>query len=52
MPEQQIDVHSVRNQVLAKKISVGYIPSFEQVVDCLTKPLTHTRFWNLQDKLG
>lgn len=39
----QIDVHYVRDQILSKQLRVGHVPSSEQITDCLTKPLTHTR---------
>lgn len=48
----EIDVHYVRDQVLSKQLRVGYVPSSEQVADCLSKPLTYSCFWFLRDKLG
>ncbi|KAL2333662.1 hypothetical protein Fmac_014875 [Flemingia macrophylla] len=48
----EIDVHYIRDQVLQNKIVIAYVPSTDQVADCLTKALTHTRFNQLRDKLG
>ena len=48
----ELDVHYVRDKVLEQKLMVLYIPSGDQVVDCLTKSLGHTRFQILRDKLG
>ncbi|KAK4264188.1 hypothetical protein QN277_025397 [Acacia crassicarpa] len=48
----EIDVHFVRDQVLSKLLKVQYVPTEFQLVDCLTKPLHHSRFWFLRDKLG
>ncbi|KAI5384774.1 hypothetical protein KIW84_071679 [Lathyrus oleraceus] len=48
----EIDVHYIRDQVLQNEIVVAYVPSAVQIVDCLTKALTHTRFNQLKDKLG
>ena len=48
----EIDVHYIRDKVLNKEIEVRYIPSEEQVVDILTKPLTISQYVKLKDKLG
>lgn len=40
----KIDVHFVRDHVLRVSLEVRYVPSSDQLVDCLTKPLTHTQF--------
>jgi len=48
----EIDVHYIRDQVLQNEIVVAYVPSANQIADCLTKALTHTRFSQLRDKLG
>ncbi|WVZ17888.1 hypothetical protein V8G54_010870 [Vigna mungo] len=47
-----IDVHCIRDQLLQNEIFVAYVPSADQIADCLTKALTHTRFNQLKDKLG
>ena len=48
----EVDVHFVRDKVFGKKLEVRYVPSHYQIADCLTKPLSHTRFQFLRDKLG
>ncbi|WVZ16857.1 hypothetical protein V8G54_009839 [Vigna mungo] len=48
----EIDVHYIRDQVLQNEIIVAYVPSADQIANCLTKALTHTRFNQLKDKLG
>lgn len=48
----EIDVHYIRDQVLQNKVIVARVPSIDQIVDCLTKALSHTRFNMLRDKLG
>jgi histone deacetylase 1/2 len=48
----EIDVHYIRDQVLQNKITISYVPTADQIADCLTKPLTHTRFNIFRDKLG
>ncbi|WVY95774.1 hypothetical protein V8G54_027925 [Vigna mungo] len=48
----EIDMHYIRDQVLQNEIVVTYVPSADQIADCLTKALTHTRFNQLKDKLG
>lgn len=47
----EIDTHFVRDQVLNKQLRVQYVPSSDQLVDCLTKPLVTSRFCYLRDKL-
>lgn len=48
----EIDVHYIRDQVLQNQVTIAYVPTTDQIADCLTKPLTHTRFNILRDKLG
>uniref|UniRef100_A0A803QCY3 Integrase catalytic domain-containing protein n=1 Tax=Cannabis sativa TaxID=3483 RepID=A0A803QCY3_CANSA len=48
----EIDIHFVRDKVLRKELEVRYIPSSDQVADCLTKGLTSSRFHFLIDKVG
>jgi len=48
----EIDVFFVREQVLAKQLSVVHLPALDQWVDVLTKPLSSTRSEVLRDKLN
>lgn len=48
----EIDVDYIRDQVLQNKITISYVPTTDQIVDSLTKPLTHTRFNIFSHKLG
>lgn len=48
----ELDMHFVRDTVLAKELDVRFIPSFDQVADCLTKSLSNSRFHFLINKLG
>lgn len=48
----EIDIHFIRDKVVAKEITVGYVPSYEQTADYLTKALTIGRFVFLINKLG
>lgn len=48
----ELDVHFVRDKVLDKKLEIRYIPSVEQIADCLTKSLPIPRFRYLVDKLN
>ena len=47
----EIDVHFVREKVLAKEVEVRFVPSEEQVVDVFTKALSIPRFEYFRDKL-
>lgn len=47
----EVDCHYVRQQVLAKKLVLQYIPTIDQVADIFTKPLSVSRFLYLKDKL-
>lgn len=40
----EIDFHFVHNQVAAKTLQILFIPSKEQIVDVLTKPIVSNRF--------
>ena len=46
----EIDVHYIHYQVLQNQVIIAYMPTTDQIADCLTKPLTHTRFNILRDK--
>lgn len=48
----EVDIHFIRDQVLNNQITVAYVPSTDQIADCLTKALSHSRFSQLRDKLG
>jgi hypothetical protein len=41
-----------RDMVQRKEVLVQYLPTDEQVVDVLTKPLTRTKFEYFRDRLG
>ena len=48
----EIDIHFVRDKVIKKELEIRYIPTADQIADCLTKSLTQPRFQILVDKLG
>eukprot|EP00253_Pinus_taeda_P022609 PITA_22609 len=47
-----IKYHFLREQVLKQKVKLEYVPSKEQVLDILTKPLPRETFEYLRKKLG
>ncbi|XP_028078666.1 uncharacterized protein LOC114280487 [Camellia sinensis] len=47
----EVDCHFVREQVLAKRLSLHYVPTIDQLADIFTKPLAVSRFQYLKDKL-
>ena len=47
----EIDVHYICDQVLQNQITIAYVPITDQIAYFLTKPLSHTRFNILRDKL-
>ncbi|KAH9680669.1 retrovirus-related pol polyprotein from transposon RE1 [Citrus sinensis] len=48
----ELDMHFIRDKVLAKELEINYIPSEEQIADALTKPLTFIHFNYFRDKLN
>eukprot|EP00253_Pinus_taeda_P030188 PITA_30188 len=48
----QIKYHFLREQVIEQKVKLEYVPSKEQVVDILTKPLPKETFEYLRKNLG
>ncbi|XP_038991288.1 L-type lectin-domain containing receptor kinase S.6-like [Hibiscus syriacus] len=48
----EIDIHFVRERVLAEQLSVNFVPSAEQVADILTKPLPPAVFGDMCSRLG
>lgn len=48
----ELDVHYVRDLVLNNQLQVRYVPTNEELADCLTKLLSHTQFTYLRTKLG
>ena len=47
----EIDAHYIREQVLAKKLTVQYVPSSLRIADILTKALSAAQFALLTQKL-
>ncbi|XP_031282916.1 secreted RxLR effector protein 161-like [Pistacia vera] len=48
----EIDAHYIREQVLAKNLTVQYVPSKLQIADILTKALSAVQFSELRQKLN
>lgn len=48
----KIDMHFIRNKVVAGELNIHYIPSEEQIADIMTKPLSFTHFNYLRAKLN
>ena len=48
----ELDMHFIRDKVVAKELQINYIPSEEQIVDVLTKPLTFNHFNFFRSKLN
>jgi hypothetical protein len=48
----EIKYHYIRDMVQRKEVLVQYLPTDEQVVDVLTKPLTRMKFEYFRDRLG
>ncbi|XP_062103046.1 secreted RxLR effector protein 161-like [Humulus lupulus] len=47
----EVDLHFVRDHVVAKQLDIRYVPSAHQTTDVLTKPLAISQFQFLRDKL-
>ena len=47
----EIDVHFVCDQVVQGNLEIRYVPSYDQIVDCLTKQLSQSQFAYLRSKL-
>ncbi|KAH9768735.1 retrovirus-related pol polyprotein from transposon RE1 [Citrus sinensis] len=48
----EIDLHFIRDKVLAGDLKILYIPSAEQIADIMTKPLNSSQFIYLRNKLN
>ena len=48
----EIKYHYIRDMVQRGGIKLQYVPTEEQVVDVLTKPLSCVKFEHFLDKLG
>jgi hypothetical protein len=48
----EIKYHYIRDMVQRKEVRVEYLPTDEQIVDVLTKPLAKSKFEYFRDKLG
>ena len=48
----EIKYHYIWDMVQRRAIKLQYVPTEEQVVDVLTKPLSCVKFEHFQDKLG
>lgn len=48
----ELDMHFIRDKVLAKELEINYIPSEEQIADILTKLLTFIHFNHFRAKLN
>jgi len=52
MKHISIDIHFVRDLVQQGKLEVHHVCTDDQLVDCLTKPLSKTRHQHLRNKIG
>ena len=48
----EIYLHFIRDKVLAGNLKILYVPSAEQIVDIMTKPLNSSQFIYLRNKLN
>lgn len=49
---KHIDMHFIKNKVIAGELAINYITSEEQIADITTKPLTFVHFNYLRAKLN
>jgi hypothetical protein len=47
----ELDIHFVREKVLAKHLNVLHVPASDQLADPLTKPLSLSSFASIRTKL-
>ena len=47
----ELDYHYIREQVMAKNLTISYVPTIEQLADIFTKSLTGQQFQYITDKL-
>ena len=52
MTSVELDLHFIRNKVIAGELKIQYIPSEEQIADIMTKPLSFVHFNYLRSKLN
>ena len=48
----ELDMHFIKDKVVAKELQINYIPNEEQIADVLTKPLTFNHFNFFKSKLN
>ncbi|KAK9083729.1 hypothetical protein Scep_030200 [Stephania cephalantha] len=48
----ELDIHYVRDKVLAGQIFIQHVPSNDQIADCFTMVFAASRFSFLRSKLG
>lgn len=48
----ELDVHFVRDKVLAKEIELRHVPTLDQIAHISTKPLSQQSFVKLRERLG
>lgn len=48
----ELDLFFVREKVHEQTLQVRHVPAQDQIADILTKPLSHSFFTNLRNRLG
>ena len=48
----EIKYHYIQDMVRRGVVKFQYVPTKEQVIDVLNKPLSHVKFEHFRDKLG